>query len=151
VGVGDDASPLDAHDVAIGEGLRSQWLALEEYARGRKMEIKIVAATEPGLGPIAGRPQFRDAIKKAEERGWKLLVTNPSRLSRQVDHLNYVNLRKTPVWVLNEGQVPARPNPPLQCTSTSKPARRRCIRSGAITAHCFSNAASGTETSGIGR
>jgi DNA invertase Pin-like site-specific DNA recombinase len=88
-----------------GEGLRSQWLALEEYARGRKMEIEIVAATEPGHGPIAGRPQFRDAIKKAEERGWKLLVTNPSRLSRQVDHLNYVNLRKTPVWVLNEGQV----------------------------------------------
>tara|TARA_R110002051_G_scaffold30487_1_gene70509 strand:- start:13277 stop:13939 length:663 start_codon:yes stop_codon:yes gene_type:complete len=88
-----------------GEGLRSQTLALEEYALGQGMKIEIVPGSEPGHGPIAGRPRFREAIQKAEERGWKLLVTNPSRLSREADHLKYIDLRKTPVWILREGQV----------------------------------------------
>lgn len=88
-----------------GGSLREQALSLEEYAREQGMEIEIVPGSEPGHGPIAGRPRFREAIQKAGHRGWKLLVTNPCRLSREADHLKYIDLRKTPVWILREGQV----------------------------------------------
>ena len=88
-----------------GESLRSQTVLLEEYAREMGMAIKIVPASEPGHGPIIGRPRFREAIRTVEELGWKLLVTNPSRLSREVDHVKYVDFRKTPVWVVGEGRV----------------------------------------------
>jgi hypothetical protein len=90
------------------ESLRSQTVLLEEYAREMGMAIKIVPASEPGHGPIIGRPRFREAIRTAEELGWKLLVTNPSRLSREVDHVEYVDFRKTPVWVVGEGRISKR-------------------------------------------
>jgi hypothetical protein len=81
---------------------------LEEYAREMGMAIKIVPASEPGHRPIIGRPRFREAIRTAEELGWKLFVTNPSRLSREVDHVEYVDFRKTPVWVVGEGRISKR-------------------------------------------
>lgn len=88
-----------------GDGLASQTSKLQEYARGLGMDIEIVPGSEPGHGPIIGRPRFLEAIQKAEQRGWKLLVTKPSRLSREADHLKYIDLRKTPVWIFREGQV----------------------------------------------
>jgi hypothetical protein len=93
------------HQGDEGNSLRAQTLQLEEYVRGTDKLLEIVPGIEPGHGPIAGRPRFIEAIKKAEERGWKLLVVNPSRLSRDVDHLKYIDLRKTPVWIFGEGQV----------------------------------------------
>ncbi len=88
-----------------GNGLASQAFALEEYARGQGMNIEIVPGSEPGHGPIKSRPRFLEAIQKAKDRGWKLLVANPSRLSRDVDHLKYIDLRRTPVWILREGKI----------------------------------------------
>ena len=88
-----------------GESLAAQKFRLEEYARGLGMQIEVVPGSEPGHGLMSGRPRFREAIQKAEAAGWKLLVTEPSRLSRDVDHLKYIDLRKTPVWVFGEGQV----------------------------------------------
>ena len=32
-------------------------------------------------------------------------MTNACRLSREADHLKYIDLRKTPVWIFREGQV----------------------------------------------
>jgi hypothetical protein len=91
-----------------GHGLKSQTLALKEYAVGQCLDIVIVPASEPGHGPIIGRPRFLEAIQQARDRGWKLLVTNPSRLSRDVDHLKHINLRETPVWILDEGRISKR-------------------------------------------
>ncbi|MGJ8590314.1 MAG: recombinase family protein [Yoonia sp.] len=93
------------HQGDEGTSLRSQTLQLEEYVRSTNKLLEIVPGMEPGHGPIAGRPRFMEAIKKAKERGWKLLVLNPSRLSRDVDHLKCVDLRKTPVWICGEGPV----------------------------------------------
>lgn len=93
------------HQGDEGNSLRAQTLQLEEYVRGTDKPLEIVPGMEPGHGPIIGRPRFMEAIKKAEERGWKLLVINPSRLSRDVDHLKYIDLRKTPVWIYGEGPV----------------------------------------------
>ena len=91
-----------------GHGLQSQTLALKEYAIGQRMDIEIVPACEPGHGPISCRPRFLAAIALAKKLGWKLLVTNPSRLSRAVDHLKHINLRKTPVWTEADGKVSKR-------------------------------------------
>ena len=86
-----------------GEGLRAQTLKLEEYARGLDMEIEIVPASEPGHGPITARPRYREAIQKAEQLGWKLLVVKPCRLSRDVQHIKPIDLRRTPIWICGEG------------------------------------------------
>lgn len=88
-----------------GNSLSAQKFQLEEYVRGVGGELEIVPAMEPGHGPIAGRPRYLEAIKKAQERGWRILVLNPSRLSRDVEHLKHIDFRKTPVWVYREGQI----------------------------------------------
>ena len=51
-----------------GEGLRPQTLALEEYARGQAMEIEIVPGSEPGHGPIAGRPRSEKPFRGLKTR-----------------------------------------------------------------------------------
>ena len=88
-----------------GNSLAAQTFQLREYVRGVGGELEIVPAMEPGHGPINGRPRFLEALKKAEERGWRLLVIDPSRLSREVQHLKLIDLRKTPVWVYRAGRI----------------------------------------------
>jgi len=87
-----------------GQSLKSQRLTLEQYARELGMAIEVVPACEPGHGVLAGRPRYMEALQKARLKGWYLLVTDPSRLSRSVDHLRQIDQRRVPVWILGEGR-----------------------------------------------
>lgn len=86
------------------QSLKSQRLALEQYAQERGMAIEVVPACEPGHGVLAGRPRYMEALQKARLKGWYLLVTDASRLSRSVDHLRQIDQRRVPVWILGKGR-----------------------------------------------
>ena len=57
-----------------GHGLQSQTLALKEYAVGQCLDIVIVPASEPGHGPIIGRPRFLEAIQQANSLKCRALL-----------------------------------------------------------------------------
>ena len=94
----------DTHD-----SMHSQRLALEDYAKQFSLPLHIVAAIEPGHGPSSARLGYHEAIRQAKEQSFAILVANPSRLSRSVEDLVFIDFRKTPVWVAGEGRIEKKP------------------------------------------
>jgi DNA invertase Pin-like site-specific DNA recombinase len=89
-----------------GDSLDTQTQAIELYAKemNRKL-VEVHADSTSGALPYAKRSCLKDAINKAESLGCPIIVASPDRLSRNLDVLRHLDLRKTHVWVVGRGRL----------------------------------------------
>lgn len=89
-----------------GDSLKGQLDAIKRYAENvnRKL-VGIYTDSKSGALPFPQRNSLKAAIRKAEELGCPIVVTSPDRLSRNLDVLKHLDLRKTQIWVVGRGRL----------------------------------------------
>ena len=89
-----------------GESLVTQESLIREYAAQMNRDlVGLYIDSTSGARPFTKRPTLLDAIAQAETLGCPILVASPDRLSRNVDILERLDLRKTQVWVVGRGRL----------------------------------------------
>jgi DNA invertase Pin-like site-specific DNA recombinase len=89
-----------------GNGLEAQRRAIEQYAQSQRRKlVHLYTDSHSGALPYDQRSNLKAAVRKAEELGCSILVSSPDRLSRNLDVLQHLDLRKTPIWVVGRGRL----------------------------------------------
>ena len=89
-----------------GNSLLAQRRSLEKYAQSQKRElVQLHPDSHSDALPYDKRSRLKAAVRKAEELGCSILVSSPDRLSRNLDVLQRLDLRKTPIWVVDRGRL----------------------------------------------
>lgn len=92
-----------------GLSLEGQQDAIKSYARvvGKGL-VALHEDIKSGAGDPMLRPDFRDALKNAEQLKCPILVKSVDRLGRDLRVYNVLVERHIPVWVYGEGKITRR-------------------------------------------
>lgn len=84
-----------------GDSLAAQATLIKEYAAqmNRKL-VELHTDSTSGALPFTKRSTLQAAVNQAKALGCPILIASPDRLSRNIDVLQHLDLRKTQVWVV---------------------------------------------------
>jgi predicted site-specific integrase-resolvase len=89
-----------------GNSLETQRQSIELYAKEMNRElVEIYSDSTSGALPYTKRSCLKDAVRKAEALGCPIIVASPDRLSRNIDVLRHIDLRKSQIWVVGRGRL----------------------------------------------
>lgn len=89
-----------------GDSLATQAMLIKEYAEqmNRKL-VELHTDSTSGALPFTRRSTLQAAVNQAKALGCPILIASPDRLSRNLDVLQHLDLRKTQVWVVGRGRI----------------------------------------------
>lgn len=89
-----------------GDSLATQAMLIKEYAAQRNRNlVELHTDSTSGALPFTKRSTLQAAVNQAKALGCPILIASPDRLSRNLDVLQHLDLRKTQVWVVGRGRL----------------------------------------------